>query len=208
MGAGVVSPSLRTMWLPSYALWFGAGMALAAVHVALRNDYLPRLRFLDDLGGAPLACWSAALAVLAIATTPVAGSLDLTDPAAGQFGSKVVLYTMFAVLVILPVAFGPDTRTKAVLGSGVARWLGTISYGLFLWHPFVLEMIYQVTGRPEFTGDVLPTYLITVAGAVLLAALSYYVVERPFLRLGHRRSGPPPRATESQSATAVPTAVS
>jgi peptidoglycan/LPS O-acetylase OafA/YrhL len=208
MGAGVLSLSRHTTWLPSYALWFGAGMALASVHVSLANGYLPRWRFLDDLGRAPLACWVAALALLAIATTPIAGPRDLTEPTAAQFGLKVMLYAAIAVLVMLPIAFGPETRAKAALGSGVARWLGTVSYGLFLWHPFVLEMIYVLTGRPEFTGSMLQTYLATVAGGLVLAALSYYVIERPFLRLGHRRPRPPVSTTESQSATPAPTAVS
>ncbi len=208
MGAGMLSLSWHTTWLPSYALWFGAGMALASVHVSLRNDYLPRWRFLDDLGRAPLACWAAAVAVLGIATTPIAGPRNLDEPTAAQFGLKVVLYTVIAVLVLVPIAFGPETRTKAALGSGTARWLGTVSYGLFLWHPFVLEMIYVVTGRPEFTGDPLQTYLLTVAGALVLAALSYYFVERPFLRLGHRRRRPPVSRTESQSATPAASAAS
>ncbi|MET0415542.1 MAG: acyltransferase [Actinoplanes sp.] len=208
MGAGVLSLSWHTTWLPSYALWFGAGMALASVHVSLRNDYLPRWRFLDDLGRAPLACWAAAIAVLGIATTPIAGPRDLHEPTAAQFGLKIVLYTVIAVLVLLPVAFGPETRTKAALGSGAARWLGTVSYGLFLWHPFVLEMLYVVTGRPEFTGDPLQTYVLTVAGGLVLAALSYYLVERPFLRLGHRRPRPPATRTDNQSATPAPSAVS
>jgi peptidoglycan/LPS O-acetylase OafA/YrhL len=208
MGTGVLSLSWHTTWLPSYALWFGAGMALASVHVSLRNDYLPRWRFLDDLGRAPLACWAAAVAVLGIATTPIAGPRNLQEPTGAEFGIKILLYTVFAVLVLLPIAFGPETRTKAALGSGAARWLGTVSYGLFLWHPFVLEMIYVVSGRAEFTGDFLATFVLTVAGGLLLAALSYYFVERPFLRLGHRRPRPPASRTESQSATPAPSAVS
>ena len=208
MHAGVLSLSLHTTWLPSYGLWFGAGMALATIHVALRNDYAPRWRFLDDLGSAPLACWAAALAVLAIATTPIAGPRSLSEPTAGEFGLKLVLYTVFAVLLILPIAFGPQTRTKSFFASGPVRWLGTISYGLFLWHPLVLDLIYLISGRPEFTGDTWETFLITMAGAIVLATLSYYVVERPFLRLSHRWPRPPRRTTESQSTTAVPTAVS
>lgn len=208
MAAGVLPISPLSMWLPAYALWFGAGMALASAHVALRTGSDPRRRFLDDVGGAPLACWAAAVAVLAIATTPIAGPRNLTEPTAAEFAVKTVLYVVFAVLVLLPVAFGPATRSKAVLGSGVARWLGTVSYGLFLWHPFVLESIYVITGRPKFTGHLPSTYLLTVAGGLVLAALSYYLVERPFQRLGHQRPGPPRSTTESQSATAVPTAVS
>jgi peptidoglycan/LPS O-acetylase OafA/YrhL len=208
MHTGVLSLSLHTTWLPSYGLWFGAGMALATVHVALRDDHAPRWRFLDDLGSAPLACWAAAAAVLAIATTPIAGPRSLAEPTAGEFGLKMVLYTVFAVLLILPIAFGPQTRTKAVFSSGTVRWLGTISYGLFLWHPLVLELIYEISGRPEFTGDTLQTFLLTVAVTIVLAALSYYAVERPLLRLSHRWPKSRRRTTESQSTTAVPTAVS
>jgi peptidoglycan/LPS O-acetylase OafA/YrhL len=208
MGSGVMPLSPMSMWLPSYGLWFGAGMALAAAHVSLRTDYGLRWQFLDDLGSAPLACWTAALAVLAVATTPIAGPRNLTQPTTTEFGVKLVLYAVVAVLFLLPVAFGPETRTKAALSSGTARWLGTISYGLFLWHPFALEVIYLVSGRPQFTGDVVSTYLLTVAGGLVLAALSYYVVERPFLRLGHRPPRPPRNTTESQSATMAPTAAS
>ena len=208
LSAGVLSLGKHTTWLPSYAVWFGAGMAMASVHVSLRNDYLPRWRFLDELGRAPLACWAAALAVLAVATTPIAGPRNLTEPTAAQFGVKVALYTVVAVLVLLPAAFGPPTRAKAVLGSGPARWSGLVSYGLFLWHPFVLEMIYEVTGRKEFTGDLASTFLTTVAGGLVLAALSYHLVERPFLRLGHRRPRPPASTTESQRATPAATAAS
>lgn len=208
MGLGVLSLSLHTMWLPAYGLWFGAGLALASIHVSLRHDHGVRWRFLDDLGSAPLACWAAALAVLAVATTSIAGPRDLAEPTAAEFGTKMVLYTAFAVLVILPLAFGPQTRSKAAFSSGTARWLGAISYGLFLWHPFALEWIYELTGRPEFTGDPLQIFLLTVAGGVLLAALSYYLVERPFQRFSQRWPRPPRVSTDSQSSTAQPIAVS
>ncbi|MDO3703577.1 acyltransferase [Micromonospora sp. C28SCA-DRY-2] len=207
MGLGVLDLGLHTMWLPSYAGWFGAGMALATVHVSLRTgDSGNRWRWLDDLGAAPLACWSIALAALAVATTPILGPRDLAEPTAAQFGLKMLLYAVVAVMVVLPVAFGPATRTKAVLGGVVGRWLGRVSYGLFLWHPFVLEGIYLVGDRPTFTGDPGEIFLLTVAGGLVLAALSYYVVERPF----QRWNGPPVRrrrrSSETQSAVTAATA--
>ncbi|MEU1757062.1 acyltransferase [Micromonospora matsumotoense] len=207
MGLGVLSLGLHTMWLPSYAGWFGAGMALAGAHVALRTGRGERWRWLDDLGRAPLACWTIALGTLAVATTPVTGPRDLAEPTAGQFATKLVLYLVVAVLLLVPVAFGPQTRTKGVFDSVVGRWLGRVSYGLFLWHPFVLEGIYLVDGRPEFTGDPLGTFALTVVGGLVLAAVSYYAVERPFQRWGGR--WPRRRSTsESQSRVAVATAAS
>ena len=209
MGLGLLSTGLQTMWLPSYALWFGAGMALAAIHVSMRNDYAPRWRFLDDLGAAPVACWGAAMAVLAIATTPIAGPLDLAEPTAAQFGVKMLLYATIAVLLMLPIAFGPQTRSKAVFSSGTASWLGTVSYGLFLWHPFALEWITTIGGIPAFTGDPVRIYLLTVAFGLVLASISYYVVERPFQRLSHRwPPAPRPRSTESQRPVAAASAAS
>ena len=209
MGLGLLSTGLQTMWLPSYGLWFGAGMALATIHVALRNDHAPRWRFLDDLGAAPVACWGAALAVLAIATTPIAGPRDLAEPTATEFGTKMLLYAVIAVLLMLPIAFGPQTRSKTVFSSGTARWLGTVSYGLFLWHPFALEWISIIGDVPAFTGDPVRTYLLTVSFGLVLAAISYYVVERPFQRLSHRwPPAPRPRSTESQRPVAAASAAS
>ncbi|SCG55851.1 acyltransferase family protein [Micromonospora halophytica] len=207
MGLGVLSLGLHTMWLPSYAGWFGAGMALASAHVALRTGTGERWRWLDDLGRAPLACWAIALGALAVATTPVTGPRDLAEPTAAEFGTKLVLYLVVAVLLIVPVAFGPQTRTKSVFDSVLGRWLGRVSYGLFLWHPFVLEGIYVVTDRPEFTGDPLGTFALTVAGGLVLASVSYYAVEKPFQRWGAQWPRRKRRSTsESQSSVAVATA--
>ncbi|WP_346537668.1 acyltransferase [Micromonospora sp. DPT] len=207
MRMGLLSLGLHTMWLPSYAGWFGAGMALASAHVALRTGAGARWRWLDDLGRAPLACWAIALAALAVATTPVTGPRDLAEPTAGQFATKLVLYLVVAVMLIVPVAFGPQTRTKGVFDSVLGRWLGRVSYGLFLWHPFVLEGIYLVDDRPEFTGDPLGTFGLTVAGGLVLASISYYAVEKPFQRWGAQWPRRKRRSTsESQSSVAVATA--
>lgn len=205
MHLGVLSLGLHTMWLPSYAGWFGAGMALASAHVALRTGATTRWAWLDDLGRAPLACWAVAVAALAVASTPLTGPRGLAEPSASEFATKLVLYLVVAVMLIVPIAFGPQTRTKGVFDSVLGRWLGRVSYGLFLWHPFVLEGIYVLGRRPEFTGDPLGTFLLTVAGGLVFASLSYYLVERPFQRWGHR--WPRRRSTrESQSTVAVATA--
>jgi peptidoglycan/LPS O-acetylase OafA/YrhL len=204
---GVLSETMHTMWLPSYGAWFGAGMALAAAHVSLRNGGT-RWRFLNDLGAAPLACWAVAVALLGVASTPVAGPRDLGALTAREFAVKMLLYTVIAVLVLLPVAFGPATRTKSVFASGTARWLGTVSYGLFLWHPFVLEWVTELDGSPDFSGNWFTTYAWTIAIGLLVAAASYYLVERPLLRWGSQWPRRRPNATDTQSAVMAPTAAS
>ncbi|MFD1323145.1 acyltransferase family protein [Micromonospora sonneratiae] len=208
MALGQLDMGLHTMWLPAYGGWFAGGMVLAVAHVAIRtNSAPPRWRILDELGAAPLTCWAIAVGLLATATTPVAGPRDLAEPTAGEFAVKLVLYLVIALMVLLPLAFGPPTPAKSVSSTGVARWLGTMSYGLFLWHPLVLESIYALGGRQPFTGDLTTTFLATAAGGLTLGTISYYAVERPFQRLARSRSSRRPGTkVENQSAVAVPSA--
>ncbi|MEU8388905.1 acyltransferase [Micromonospora sp. NPDC048842] len=185
MGFGWLDAALHTMWFPSYAAWFGTGMALAAAHVALRTGTAPAaFRILDDLASAPVTCWAAAVGLMAIATTPVAGPRDLTEPTAAEFGVKLALYLVIAALILIPVAFGGPSRAKEIFGSSSARWLGAVSYGLFLWHPMVIELIYLVDDRQLFTGGLLNTFALTMAFGLVYAAVSYYGVERPLQLLG------------------------
>lgn len=206
MALGWLDAALHTMWLPSYAAWFSAGMALAAAHVALRTGTAPSaFRVLDDLAAAPVACWVAAAGLLAIATTPVAGPRDLAEPTAVEFAVKLTLYLAVGALILIPVAFGGPTRAQETLASAPARWLGAVSYGLFLWHPLVLELIYLVNDRPQFSGGLLSTFALTMAGGLTLAAISYYGVERPVQALGsrqRRRSDAP--ALDAAAATPGP----
>ncbi len=67
------------------------------------------------------------------------------------------------------------TAPAAVLRSAPLRWFGKISYSLYLWHiPVLVYMLETPSSLPGIVG---------VAGAflvsVLLAALSFYLVEQP-----------------------------
>jgi peptidoglycan/LPS O-acetylase OafA/YrhL len=196
MAAGLIGDSPHRQWLPSYAVWFAAGMALAVAKVALETSTeTRRFRTLEELASAPLACWLIAFAALAIATTPLAGPRDLRPVGAAEFAVKLVLYAIVAVMLLLPLAFGPANRVNGAFSSAPARWIGLVSYGLFLWHPLVIALIYQPGARPVFTGDFGSTFAIVLGAGLLLATLSYYVVERPVqlvATLGDpRRKGPP-----------------
>lgn len=67
-------------------------------------------------------------------------------------------------------------------------WLGLVSYGFFLWHLPILVKIGD-TGAFEVAG-VPRTVEVWVAGFLLTlpcAAASYYLLERPLLKLKYRR---------------------
>jgi peptidoglycan/LPS O-acetylase OafA/YrhL len=183
IGVGVLDNTLHSAWLPTFAIWFAAGMVLAVVHVALRTGPGPSAwRVVDDLAAAPLTCCVIALGIFGVASTPITGPRDLIPATAVELGTRTILFTGVAAMVLIAAAFGPPNRFKSALASGPARWLGAISYGVFLWHLLVLEGLYVITDRHLFTGDLLGTYLSVLGGAVVLASISYYVLERPLLR--------------------------
>jgi peptidoglycan/LPS O-acetylase OafA/YrhL len=83
------------------------------------------------------------------------------------------------------------------LDHPAARFVGTISYPMYLYHGFATTAAMKVAGgRP----GMMP--LVAVVCAIPLGALSYYIVEKPFLRLRARltRRGPEP-APEGPPAT-------
>jgi peptidoglycan/LPS O-acetylase OafA/YrhL len=61
-------------------------------------------------------------------------------------------------------------------------WIGLISYGIFLWH-FAVALDLGFLGRKAS----FPVVLLGTLGIVTpIAATSYYLLERPLLRLKYR----------------------
>ncbi len=80
-------------------------------------------------------------------------------------------------------------------------WLGTISYGLYLWHTVVKDVLVYA-GFDYDTAPVVFRLTVTAAATIAVATLSWRVVERPFLDL--KRHHPylrPPVAGPGRSST-------
>jgi peptidoglycan/LPS O-acetylase OafA/YrhL len=184
MATGLLKVTAHTTWLPMYGAFFGAGMALATAHTALRTGAAPRQwQTLDDFGAAPISCGVVAIGLLAVASTPVAGPRELI-PSVPELATRLALFLGIAVILVIAAAFGPGTRVKSTLASPPSSWLATVSYGLFLWHLVVLDAIHRLGNRPLFSGGLLETFLTTIAVGLVLAILGHYLLERPLRRLG------------------------
>lgn len=95
---------------------------------------------------------------------------------ASQFPAPwAVLPVLSAAAVIVATTGGVPWGTQ-VLSNRVAGWFGDISYSLYLWHFPVVVLVTAVL--PE--RDVLSVGTVLV-GSVVVAAASYYVVERPVM---------------------------
>jgi peptidoglycan/LPS O-acetylase OafA/YrhL len=110
-------------------------------------------------------------------------------------------FTLTALLVgvlLVRLLSGRLRLVTPVLESGALVSVGRISYALYLFHMPVIHWL-----RPAGLGWDYPAETLLAAGLSFGAAvLSYYAVERPFLRLKHRLRGPDraePRAAAAGS---------
>lgn len=98
----------------------------------------------------------------------------------------VVGYPIFSLLVgatLLRLALTPSTRFRRyLLENSCVSYLGRISYGIYLWQLPVIDGLRELA-VPEAAVLVLAPAL-----SILLASGSYFLVERPFLRLKARLS--------------------
>ena len=182
-------PPSSGLWLPGYLGWFGAGMSLAVWQVARSQGILPD-GVLGRLADNPGTVWAGAAAVFALATSPLAGPYDLTPASAGQAATKNLLYVVLALLIVFPaVAAANESTEPAVvraLGGRVGHFLGDISYGVFAYHVVVLGVVERLTGHVVFTGRFATLFWLTLSVSVVLATLSYHLIERPIMRRGRR----------------------
>ncbi|MEA2449687.1 MAG: hypothetical protein QOG63_1619 [Thermoleophilaceae bacterium] len=188
VGDGGVSPDV----VPATFLdWLGYGMALAVLSVWLerRADRLPRwLRPLDRFPG---IAWGAAVAIViftALAFDEIAPGFGASDKWATH-----VMYGLFALALVIPAVVGDQRRglVRRVLANRVLLYIGLVSYGIFLWHLSVIEELQRLhLERIGFIHPYLLWTLATLLGATAIASVSYYVLERPAMRLRRKILGP------------------
>jgi peptidoglycan/LPS O-acetylase OafA/YrhL len=178
----LTSPSLQTLLvtLPACLDLFAAGMALAVISVALtRVDQTPGwVRVVDRWPGLP---WLLALGIFyAVGQTPALGKHGF----ALWWLTSHELKALGCALLLVPVVFGSERRgvLRRVLASRPLLWLGTISYGIYLWH---LPLLDKLAPRLVSHGEPLTTAAVTGL-TIAVAALSFYAVERPLQRLARR----------------------
>ena len=168
--------SLAHMQLPYPALQrtdmrLDAFLFACALAILLQGPY--RVRLLQVLTAAWFRVLSF-LALIAVWTWTLAGSA----PATGTLVESALLPCILASVI-----YWPGSRGFRVLESAPLRWMGRISYGLYLWQQFFLAGRSAAT-LPGAAEVFLPSVALTFAAATA----SYYLLERPLLNYGRALS--------------------
>lgn len=167
---------------------FALGMALAVASAWVETrDTVPRaVRLLRRMPSAP---WLLAAVAFAVAASWKGGVFGAGGSKAGYLVQHE-LYSLTAVAVVVPaVLFGTGQGwglAGRVLGSRALLYAGLWSYGIYLYHAAVVTKLAQPVRDLLPDGAGWQTVGLIVAVLVVtvpIAALSYYVIERPALSL-------------------------
>jgi peptidoglycan/LPS O-acetylase OafA/YrhL len=94
-----------------------------------------------------------------------------------------LVYALFAMVVLSSVLVAGLTQHGLwPLSARPARWLGERSYGIYLWHSFIVAIIiYQL-----HMGSSVGLLICVLATSLFVADVSYRYVERPLREVGRR----------------------
>ncbi len=150
-----------------------ADYILCGALLAVARDRWGMERIRTWVGWAGLPCLGLLLALELVgihgpSTGPVWRVLTVT---------RISVECLGLVCVVAWAAAGGASRLHRVLEHPVLRWLGQISFSLYLW-------------QQPFSGELLPavfqTFPWNLGWSLAAATTSHYLVERPFLRLRSR----------------------
>jgi peptidoglycan/LPS O-acetylase OafA/YrhL len=200
---GVLSVRGKRRW-PLGAIC-AAGVITSAVAMALLYDsgepsrayYGTDTRLHQPLIGALLAVfmtrrWShrpkrvlpsfAAAAATAATIVLLTAFVSLSDTSAAYYSGLSLAVALCAAALIWGVETAPDRGIARLLGLPPVRWVGRISYGLYLWH---WPMIIAISSPPALLAALpgsLGMNLTRVLATFGVAAASWSVIEQPIRR--------------------------
>lgn len=165
-----------------HLFWLSMGMVFALVSVVVGTDLGRFPRALRWLAERPSLCWLAALGVYLVTVFAYYPAPFPVAPFSGfEAWTIEVLQGIVALFMLIPVLFGNPNRgvPARIMRTPLLLWIGLVSYGLYLWQVTPATALGFGSAHEGFVVVLLGTLLF----ALPMAALSYYFVERPLMRL-------------------------
>lgn len=177
---------------------FAIGMALAVASAAGAVRGREPGGLARTVGELPGVAWVAALCCY-VGVVSLRYPYGFDPPSVAQEVFREVLFGFIAALVVAPGVFGPQDRGVV---RQVLRWrplmaAGIVSYGIYLWHLTVME---KLAAPGSFIQPLsFATLTLWTAGiSCVIAAGSWFAIERPLLRRA-RRGTPSPNPYDATS---------
>lgn len=193
----------RRVWLPPL-LSIGVGLVGKTVHVSLLSGLTPQEAFLADWGPTWEAVFARSLpvhadllglgmAVAVLCQRGFASRGPILLAAVGGLVATEMLPTyvdtgwgVFWAASILLIATRQQGVVARALDLRPVRWMGEISYSVYLWHlPVILLLVKTGVARGENHAGLGLNLLLVFAVTVPLAHLTWKYVERP--AMAHKR---------------------
>jgi peptidoglycan/LPS O-acetylase OafA/YrhL len=170
--------------LPGYFDQFALGMGLALVGILAGEGRLKIPGVLAS-GGIWVVALAAAAGAFVVASRGIGLEGGYEEITSLQWFVKHVLFSLVALALLAPVAMGlggagPIGR---LFELRALRWVGLVSYGIFLWHLAILTKLRDwdlglSSGSPTAW---VQWVLVALALTLVVAAVSWYAIERPAL---------------------------
>ncbi|WZO95854.1 acyltransferase [Isosphaeraceae bacterium EP7] len=96
-----------------------------------------------------------------------------------------LLIQVVMTLLLTSCVVREDQAVNLLFGAHWLRRIGVISYGMYLYHMFVIALVAALVKRASLPQFVVP-FVLSLALTVLVAELSFRYYETPFLRLKDR----------------------
>ena len=153
----------------AHALLIGALLAIVLRRHAARADDRPPRRDLNPM---------LQTAGVAAAVACVAAFAFVPDTSSFMYRGGFALFAVAVALLIAAAVAPGRSPLRTALSIRPLRWIGAISYGLYLWHwPVQIALTAPRTGIDGVGLDV-----VRIAATFGLATLSFYVIEQPIRR--------------------------
>lgn len=181
--------------LPGAADLFGAGMVLALI---------ARAGWLRRLASSATALW----VVFLVSSGTVVAMLATYDQRKAEFWNSrfmMIVWPLALAVGLAGVIAVVVTRWRVI--EGVARYsglasLGKVSYGIYLFHPFVISALATAWVEQSTTIPVTTFTAVVLASTVAVAIVCHYAVERPLMEWARRKSQEPAGPTSGSPSVA------
>jgi peptidoglycan/LPS O-acetylase OafA/YrhL len=198
---GIVVPALSLLTALLIAASFESTFAANVIYMSGPTRMMSLslgafLAFAEAAGGKPETRQAALLAVAGIAVLGIdniARAVHLIPAGGFYWCAALVGYAMLslgAVALLIGSENVVVVRVKALLCLPPVRYIGTISYGLYLYHYLILFLLDLAPYQVDTTGTTLTRELEAVTLTFLVAHLSFRYIESPLIKLKSRLRPP------------------